>query len=596
MTKILIIGGASLDTLHIKGQTYQTAGGAGLYTALAAIRCGVEAGMCAPKPQPMPGELTNAAEMLAEWRGPLIEPQRLPHFEIEHTGDKATYLKAAFGSESELNLGDLPDNLNAYDCVHLTPLGDSRKQQQFLLACRERGARFISAGTYLCTIRENAELIRKSIDMANAFFMNEEEACLIFGSLEQVKGEASKLIFVTLGEKGVLVVQGNLQTKLNAIAAEVVDPTGAGDSFCGATLAGLARGAHPVMAAREASRVAARQITAIGPAALMEVETRQEVGLDERVRLDHGQISAISKVVKSLSAASPFNFTGKDFPPEGDAHALEYFFVTILQQFSFWDTRSGRYDHPLVDKIDGDVLKGSAYLFRAYTRKLLKDPEFFTTARQSSSSLNEMQDLFRADHGGNPMPATELHLQMAQAYGLDMLALRKTPQSILACARQSETPLKTFIQELDKIGGYKEDPLRKKSNLLALVLNQRPEKFLDFAEGEAVPPVIDYHTMRGCLRMGLVDILDEALRVKIENREIISEAEEWAIRYASYLAVEDVVKLSGKSLGAVDWFFFAYSRQRCPEMSEPVCSECAVDPVCAHRKRLFQPVLRTTFY
>jgi hypothetical protein len=125
--------------------------------------------------------------------------------------------------------------------------------------------------------------------------------------------------------------------------------------------------------------------------------------------------------------------------------------------------------------------------------------------------------------------------------------LRKTPQSILACARQSETPLKTFIQELDKIGGYKEDPLRKKSNLLALVLNQRPEKFLDFAEGEAVPPVIDYHTMRGCLRMGLVDILDEALRVKIENREIISEAEEWAIRYASYLAVEDVSSCLAKA-------------------------------------------------
>ena len=596
MTNILIIGGASLDILHIKGQTFHTAGGAGLYTALAAIRGGAAAGMCAPKPQPMPGELAKAAEMLAEWRGPLIEAQRLPHFEIEHTGDKATYLKAAFGSESELDLDDLPADLSTYDCVHLTPLGDSRKQQHFLRTCKERGARFISAGTYLCMIRENAELIRESIDLTDAFFMNEEEACLIFGSLEQVKGKAGKLIFVTLGEKGVLVVQGDLQTRLNTVAVEVVDPTGAGDSFCGATLAGLARGAHPVMAARKALRVAARQITAIGPAALMDVETRQEVQLDECVRLNTRQIGLVSEVVKSLSAASPFDFTGKDFPPAGNAHVLEYFFVTILQQFSFWDTRSGRYDHPLVDIIDGDVLKGSAYLFRAYTRKLLKDPEFFTAARQASLNSNEMQDLFRADNGVNPMPATELHLKMAQAYGHDMLALRNTPQAILACARQSETPLKTFIQELDRIGGYKEDPLRKKSNLLALVLNQRPEKFLDFAEGEAVPPVIDYHTMRGCLRMGLVEILDDVLRAKIENREIVSEAEEWAIRYASYLAVEEVVRLSGKSLGAVDWFFFAYSRQRCPEMSEPVCSECAVDQVCAHRKQLFQPVLRTTFY
>ena len=47
--------------------------------------------------------------------------------------------------------------------------------------------------------------------------------------------------------------------------------------------------------------------------------------------------------------------------------------------------------------------------------------------------------------------------------------------------------------------------------------------------------------------------------------------------------------------GAVDWFFFG-ARKRCPEMSEPQCHVCLVDPVCAHRKELFQPVLRTSHY
>jgi hypothetical protein len=48
-------------------------------------------------------------------------------------------------------------------------------------------------------------------------------------------------------------------------------------------------------------------------------------------------------------------------------------------------------------------------------------------------------------------------------------------------------------------------------------------------------------------------------------------------------------------MGAVDWFFFN-ARRRCPEMTEPECNLCALDPLCAHRKELFQPVLRTTFY
>ena len=61
------------------------------------------------------------------------------------------------------------------------------------------------------------------------------------------------------------------------------------------------------------------------------------------------------------------------------------------------------------------------------------------------------------------------------------------------------------------------------------------------------------------------------------------------------LLVEQVVSLSGKTTGAVDLFFFN-ARKRCPEMTEPECQFCQLDSVCKHRKELFQPVLRTSFY
>jgi len=137
--------------------------------------------------------------------------------------------------------------------------------------------------------------------------------------------------------------------------------------------------------------------------------------------------------------------------------------------------------------------------------------------------------------------------------------------------------------------------LRKKAGLLALVLSQRPEGFLALGAGEKIPPVIDYHLMRSCLRVGLVDVLDEALREKLCGRQEVSLADEWAVRYAAYLSIGRVVSVSGKSVGAVDWFFFN-ARKRCPEMTEPACHLCPIDPACTHRKELFQPVLRTTFY
>ena len=596
MAQLLVIGGASLDTLHFKGQTVRSAGGAGMYTTMAAIRCGAKASMFAPRPEPMPAELDPVAKKLDQWLGPVIPAERLPHFEIQHSGDKATYLVASIGAEGELTTDQLPADLSGFDCVHLTPLGNSELQQEFVIACRNKGARVISSGTYLCTIKDRPDLIRRTIELSDIFFMNEEEAVLLFGSLERATTATGKLLFVTLGEKGVMVVQGKDQTRLHAKEARVLDPTGAGDTFCGATLAGLMQGMHPVMSALRGMSLAAEEIESVGPVALLLDEPAPKTMPDKRVRLDHAQIERISRIVSVAEAAKASDFTGKDFPPAGHPQTLDYFFATVLQQFSFWETLEERYDHPLVATIDGDLLKGSAYLFRAFRLPLDKDPDFYSPQRQAALSRDEMLKLFRADDGSDPMPAFDLHLEMAQRYGREMMATGKTPLQIVDRARSSETPLKTFISELDQIGGYKEDPLRKKSNLLALVLNQRPERFLSFGKGEEVPPVIDYHTMRGCLRMGLVEILDESLKEKIQRRLIVSADEEWAIRYACYLAVEDVVRISGKSLGAVDWFFFAYSRQRCPEMSEPECVKCAVDGVCLHRKNLFQPVLRTTYY
>ncbi len=193
----------------------------------------------------------------------------MPRFEIEHRGDKDNYLKTANDAEAELTCEDLPTDLSQYDFIHVTPLGDSKRQQEFLRACRERGAKRLSAGTYLCTLREQPEVVRQNMALADVFFMNEEEACLLFGRLEQVKTTNGKLLFVTLGAKGALVVRGSGQTHIDAVQSEVIDPTGVGDSFCGAVLAGLMASLNPVMAAHKASAMAAEVIGVIGPAGLL---------------------------------------------------------------------------------------------------------------------------------------------------------------------------------------------------------------------------------------------------------------------------------------------------------------------------------------
>ena len=318
--------------------------------------------------------------------------------------------------------------------------------------------------------------------------------------------------------------------------------------------------------------------------------------LDARVRLDETQLTRVAAAIASYPGTIPHDFVTAALPPVNHPAALDYFFAATLQQFGFWYTREEGYDSPMWATIAGQRYKGSEYLWAAFWRQQLAESDFSTPKQQAELINKKLVHLMRADDGQDPLPALGLHLSQAQTYGRDIMALQLTPQAIIEEARASIRPLQTFLARLDQIGGYKEDPLRKKSALLAKILNQRPEKFLPFADAEDVPPVIDYHAMRACLRLGLVELLDEQLQAKIVQRELISSAEEWAVRFACYRAYEQLVTRSGKRYGAVGWFLFSSMRQYCLEMGEPHCSQCHLELVCQQKRGLFQPVIRTSFY
>ena len=320
-----------------------------------------------------------------------------------------------------------------------------------------------------------------------------------------------------------------------------------------------------------------------------------EFGADDRVVVDQEQIRRFADLFAGLGDEKPFDYIVPSLPPLNHPMTVDFFVVTTLQQFSFWTIKNDRYHQPLIATIGGEELKGAFYLYHAYNRRIDTDPGLFSAERQANQTLDEMLELFRSDDGRDVMPAVEIHLDAAHRYGRSMLELGWTPQSILETASESDQPLKALLIMLDHVGGYCEDPLRKKSLLLAEILGDRPERFFEFGAEESLFPVLDYHIMRSCLRMGLIDVTDAELRQSLEERRLVSEKDEWAVRYACYLAVDQLAKLSGRSMSTVNTYLF-FARKRCPEMTEPECSSCNADPACAHRKELFQPVIRTDYY
>ena len=238
--RLLVVGGASLDIIHVKGQPTPTPGGAGLYTALAAARAGADVTMLAPVPHPMPRELAPALDRI-RWIGPEVPLDGLPRFEIAYDDSGAvTLFREHLGAEPDMT----PALLDAIDdlpgCAYCVPFLDARLQQAFIRALAARGCLTV-APTYGKAVRNETHVVRTTQALADLFFCNDDEAALLFGD-HDTPPPAGHLRYVTRGSRGATVHQGSHRTDIDGTRVAALDPTGAGDTFCGTTIARLLAG------------------------------------------------------------------------------------------------------------------------------------------------------------------------------------------------------------------------------------------------------------------------------------------------------------------------------------------------------------------
>jgi 2-dehydro-3-deoxygluconokinase len=116
-------------------------------------------------------------------------------------------------------------------------------------------------------------MIGAAAGLADYFFPSLEDAQALSGleAPEAIVDWAHRLgaptVFLKLGPEGVIVSDGTRRERLTGHRVKAVDATGAGDCFCGATLARLAAGDDIVAAARYANAAAALATTGFGAVA-----------------------------------------------------------------------------------------------------------------------------------------------------------------------------------------------------------------------------------------------------------------------------------------------------------------------------------------
>lgn len=128
-------------------------------------------------------------------------------------------------------------------------------------------------GTVVLNAAPAHPLPQALLDAVDILVVNEHEAALLGGADHLLT--AVPALVITLGANGALVRTRAESTRVPGIPVDVVDTTGAGDTFCGALAARLDEGAALTDATRFATAAAALSVRRAG--AVPAIPTREEI-------------------------------------------------------------------------------------------------------------------------------------------------------------------------------------------------------------------------------------------------------------------------------------------------------------------------------
>lgn len=131
----------------------------------------------------------------------------------------------------------------------------------------------VAAGTVVLNAAPAQPLPRDLFETVDLLVVNEHEAALL-GGADELLTVVPQLV-VTLGAKGALIRTRDTVVSVPGIPVDVVDTTGAGDTFCGALVAKLDEGAALDEAVRFATAAAALSVGRAG--AVPAIPTREEI-------------------------------------------------------------------------------------------------------------------------------------------------------------------------------------------------------------------------------------------------------------------------------------------------------------------------------
>lgn len=193
------------------------------------------------------------------------------------TPDSERTMCTFLGAAVELSVDHIHwDDLRKSKYLYITGyLWDTDSQKEAVLTAMREAAKAnvqvaLSLSDSFCVNRHKEDFLNLVQNHVDVLFGNESEATALTGETDPVSAikvlaQHVKVVSITLGGNGSLIYADGQIHEVESFKVNAVDTTGAGDSYAGAVLHGLAKGWPIEKTGRVASYVSSQVVSQFGP-------------------------------------------------------------------------------------------------------------------------------------------------------------------------------------------------------------------------------------------------------------------------------------------------------------------------------------------
>ncbi|SRR6266540_7389238 len=288
-----------------------------------------------------------------------------------------------------------------------------------------------------------------------------------------------------------------------------------------------------------------------------------------KVIVDESRCESVAEVLRSIEIVGATEDHSLDSVPRVILPDFYFVLVAICHQTS-------PIDAPPLSGVakDGRAYTGWDYLRRRLADRVEVDNGIVSIPWLLQCKASDLERLFEDEKGARTLSDASgraaLLRQLAET--LRTLGIRSASEFMgLSDGWLEQASGSGLYDILGQFEAYS-DPVKKKSCFFLELM--RIECQWRYRDPVHLGPPVDYHEVRGHLRLGTVKICDPNLLRKVSEKQNVTAEEDIAIRQAVYDAIFAIAEKHGKAQPSVLHYLFWNLFRNCCLRDTPHCQDC----------------------